>query len=79
MDIPSVVGLDTADGLLRVAGNQKLYLKLLREFSVQQTHAPAQIAAQLAAGDRASAERIAPHRQGRGGESWRKARAIGGE
>ncbi|MBP7080778.1 MAG: response regulator [Rhodocyclaceae bacterium] len=59
MDIPSVVGLDTADGLLRVAGNRKLYLKLLREFSVQQVDAPAQIAAQLAAGDRASAERIA--------------------
>jgi PAS domain S-box-containing protein len=32
-DLPSVEGLDTKDGLIRVAGNQKLYLKLLRQFA----------------------------------------------
>ena len=57
--IPVVEGLDTADGLLRVAGNRKLYLKLLRQFSVQQAEAPAQIAVQLKTGDRATAERTA--------------------
>jgi signal transduction histidine kinase/DNA-binding response OmpR family regulator/HAMP domain-containing protein len=59
MDIPVVEGLDAAEGLLRVAGNRKLYLKLLRQFSVQQEEAPAQIAAQLKSGDRPAAERTA--------------------
>jgi two-component system sensor histidine kinase/response regulator len=59
MEIPAVEGLDAAEGLLRVAGNRKLYLKLLRQFSVQQAEAPAQIASQLKAGDRATAERTA--------------------
>ena len=30
--VPAVEGLDTADGLLRVAGNKTLYTKLLRQF-----------------------------------------------
>ena len=47
--IPTVEGLDSADGLLRVAGNRKLYLKLLRQFSV-------------AAGRRACANRRAARR-----------------
>jgi two-component system sensor histidine kinase/response regulator len=59
MEIPAVEGLDSAEGLLRVAGNRKLYLKLLRQFCVQQAEAPAQIAAQLKEGDRATAERTA--------------------
>src|SRR5262249_54621821 len=42
--LPSVDGLDTADGLLRVAGNRRLYLKLLRQFVEQQAEAPARIA-----------------------------------
>jgi len=58
-DIPAVEGLDAADGLLRVAGNRKLYLRLLRQFSVEQAGAPAQIAALVGAGDRATAERAA--------------------
>jgi len=57
--LPSVKGLDTADGLMRVAGNRRLYLKLLRQFVDQQSQAPARIAAALTAGDHASAERIA--------------------
>jgi two-component system, sensor histidine kinase and response regulator len=59
MEIPTVEGLDSAEGLLRVAGNRKLYLKLLRQFSVQQSDAPVQITKLLKAGDRPAAERTA--------------------
>ena len=58
-DLPVVDGLDTKDGLARVGGNRKLYLKLLRQFVVQQADAAVQIAAQLKAGDHATAERLA--------------------
>ena len=59
MEIPTVEGLDSAEGLLRVAGNRKLYLKLLRQFSAQQSDAPVQITELLKAGDRPAAERKA--------------------
>ena len=52
-------GLNSAEGLLRVAGNRKLYLKLLRQFSVQQAEAAAQIEKQFQTGDLATAERTA--------------------
>jgi CheY-like chemotaxis protein len=58
-DLPSIIGLDTEDGLTRVAGNRKLYLKLLRQFIEQQGPALGQIAAALATGDMALAERHA--------------------
>ena len=58
-DIPSVPGLNADDGLRRVAGNRKLYLKLLRQFAAEQADAPAQVAAQLGSGDFATAERTA--------------------
>ncbi|MHC1764461.1 MAG: PAS domain S-box protein [Verrucomicrobiia bacterium] len=58
-ELPAVEGLDTKDGLGRVAGNGKLYLKLLRQFVEQQGRAPAQIDEALAAGDTALAERLA--------------------
>ena len=58
-ELPVVEGLDAVDGLRRVAGNRKLYLKLLRQFASQEADAPARIAAQLAAGDTATAERTA--------------------
>jgi len=57
--IPEVEGLDTQDGLSRVAGNRKLYLKLLRQFVAQQGLAPAQIVEALDRGDRPLAERLA--------------------
>jgi two-component system sensor histidine kinase/response regulator len=57
--LPSVEGLDTKDGLARVAGNRKLYLKLLRQFAEQQGPAPGQIADALARNDSALAERLA--------------------
>jgi two-component system, sensor histidine kinase and response regulator len=59
MEIPTVEGLDSAEGLLRVAANRKLYLKLLRQFSAQQSDAPVQITELLKVGDRPAAERKA--------------------
>jgi len=59
VDLPAIAGLDTQDGLTRVAGNRKLYLKLLRQFIEQQGPAPAQIADALTCGDFAVAERLA--------------------
>jgi two-component system sensor histidine kinase/response regulator len=55
----TIAGLDTKDGLARVAGNRKLYLKLLRQFVEQQGPSPAQIAEALARSDSAVAERLA--------------------
>jgi two-component system, sensor histidine kinase and response regulator len=58
-DLPSIAGLDTKDGLTRVAGNRKLYLKLLRQFIEQQGPAVGQITEALTKGDVALAERLA--------------------
>jgi two-component system, sensor histidine kinase and response regulator len=58
-DIPSVEGLDTKDGLSRVGGNRKLYLKLLRQFVEQQGPSPAQITDALTRNDVPVAERLA--------------------
>jgi two-component system sensor histidine kinase/response regulator len=58
-DLPFVDGLDTKDGLGRVAGNRKLYLKLLRQFAEQQGPSFQQINAALAQGDNPLAERLA--------------------
>jgi len=60
MEIPTVEGLNSAEGLLRVAGNRKLYLKLLRQFSAQQSDAPGQITELLKAGDRPAASSSRP-------------------
>jgi two-component system sensor histidine kinase/response regulator len=64
MEIPAVEGLNSAEGLLRVDGNRKLYLKLLRQFCVQQSDAPGQIAELLKTGDRPTAERTAHNVKG---------------
>ena len=58
-DLPAIEGLDTKDGLNRVAGNRKLYLKLLRQFAEQQGPAVTQITDALSKGDLALAERLA--------------------
>ena len=58
-ELPELEGLDTQDGLGRVAGNQKLYLKLLRQFAVQQRSAVAEIRTALRKQDPALAARIA--------------------
>jgi two-component system sensor histidine kinase/response regulator len=57
--LPAIEGVDAADGLARLAGNRRLYLKLLRQFVEQQGDAPDRIAAALASGDLALAERLA--------------------
>src|SRR4030095_6225509 len=57
--LPEVPGLNTAEGLMRVAGNKKLYRKLLRQFSNTEADAAQRIAAALAENDRALAERLA--------------------
>jgi two-component system sensor histidine kinase/response regulator len=59
VELPSVEGLDVADGLLRLAGNRALYRKLLTQFVEQQAAAPDRIAALLDAGGHAEAERLA--------------------
>ena len=58
-ELPDVPGLNTAEGLVRVAGNKKLYRKLLRQFSDTEADAAQRIAAALAENDRALAERLA--------------------
>ncbi|HEX5398984.1 MAG TPA: response regulator, partial [Verrucomicrobiae bacterium] len=58
-ELPLTEGLDTRDGLARVAGNRKLYFKLLRQFAEQQANAPAEIAQALEKNDFAIAERLA--------------------
>ena len=57
--LPVVANLDTTNGLARVGGNRRLYLKLLREFVEQQGPAVEQIGDALSRGDRALAERLA--------------------
>ena len=57
--LPAVAGLDTREGLARVGGNENLYLRLLRDFAVQQSRTTARIGDALTAGDTAGAERLA--------------------
>jgi two-component system sensor histidine kinase/response regulator len=58
-ELPSVDGLDSADGLRRVGGNERLYVKLLRQFASQQADAVGQIRAALATNDVELATRLA--------------------
>jgi two-component system sensor histidine kinase/response regulator len=58
-ELPAVDGLDSADGLRRVGGNTKLYLKLLREFATHQADTVDQIRTALATNDTESATRVA--------------------
>src|SRR4030095_16730067 len=58
-NIPTANGLETIEGIARVGGNRKLYLKLLRQFVDQQGTAPGQICDALKQGDVALAERLA--------------------
>jgi HPt (histidine-containing phosphotransfer) domain-containing protein len=59
VELPAVDGLDSADGLRRVGGNHKLYMKLLRDFASQQADAVEQVRAALARNDTESATRVA--------------------
>jgi two-component system, sensor histidine kinase and response regulator len=57
--IPDIAGVNSADGLKRVAGNKRLYLNLLAQFAEKQGDASIQIRDALQNGDRKLAERIA--------------------
>jgi PAS domain S-box-containing protein len=72
-DLPDIGGLDTRDGLARVAGNRKLYLKLLRQFAGEQGAAAGQVMAAMAQGDVAQAERLAHTLKGVAGNVGAKA------
>ena len=56
---PRLAGIDTAAGLRFCGGNQRRYRTLLEGFAARQGAAAAEIAAALAAGDAATAERLA--------------------
>jgi two-component system sensor histidine kinase/response regulator len=58
-DLPAIHGLDAAEGLTRVAGNRKLYRKLLSQFAEQAGGVVEQISEALAKSDRPLAERVA--------------------
>ncbi len=57
--IPDIVGINSADGLKRVAGNKRLYQDLLAQFAEKQRNASIQLRDALQNGDRELAERIA--------------------
>ena len=58
-ELPTVDGLDTMQGLRRVAGNRKLYLSLLRQFVEGHADAADRIRESLRQGERSVAERLA--------------------
>jgi len=58
-DLPAIEGLDTREGLGRMAGNQVLYLKLLRDFVEQHRDTTGRIEEGMANGDLSLAERLA--------------------
>ena len=57
--LDTLVGINTALGLKRSAGKERLYRTLLATFHADESDAPARLQAALAAGDLALAERIA--------------------
>jgi two-component system sensor histidine kinase/response regulator len=57
--LPLVDGLDSADGLRRVGGNNTLYIRLLRQFASQQADVVGKIRAALATNDCETATRLA--------------------
>ena len=58
-ELPTIAGLETREGLARVSGNRKLYLRLLRQFVEQQGPAATEIDQALARGEAGDAERMA--------------------
>ena len=55
---PTVPGLDTAAGMRRVAGNEKLYLRLLQQFVQHHANAPQRAQEALAQGDMDTLQRV---------------------
>ena len=71
--LPAIKGLDASDGLVRVAGNKNLYLKLLRQFVASEQDAPSRIRERMASQDRATAARMAHTVKGVAGNLGAKA------
>lgn len=59
IELPNLPGLDVANGLRRVGGNKRLYLKLLRKFRDDFSNADSRIKEILAMGDKDGAQRLA--------------------
>jgi two-component system sensor histidine kinase/response regulator len=59
LELPALPGLDTVNGLRRVAGNRHLYLDLLGKYVAGQAEAMTHIRAALANADWATAQRLA--------------------
>jgi two-component system sensor histidine kinase/response regulator len=57
--LTAIAGVDMADGLHRVGGNERLYRAMLRQYAEDQAGTPAALRAALAAGDMKTAERLA--------------------
>jgi HPt (histidine-containing phosphotransfer) domain-containing protein len=58
-ELTAIAGVDTADGLHRVGGNERLYRAMLRQYAEDQADTPTALRAALAAGDAKTAERLA--------------------
>jgi two-component system sensor histidine kinase/response regulator len=72
-ELPAIDGLDAKDGVMRVMGNRKLYVKLLRQFVEQQGPVLEQIAVAAAKGETSLAERLAHTLKGVAGSIGAKA------
>jgi CheY-like chemotaxis protein len=57
--LTGIAGVDTADGLHRVGGNERLFRAMLRQYAEDQADTPTALSAALAAGDAKTAERLA--------------------
>jgi len=57
--LPTILGLDIAEGLRRVMGKREVYTRLLRGFVSDQARVPAEIRASLAGNRQSDAERAA--------------------
>jgi two-component system sensor histidine kinase/response regulator len=80
-DLPAIPGLDTAQGLKRVAGNRQLYNKLLVKFIDSQTDAVERIGKLLDSGDAVGAGELVHTLAGTAGnlgakEVWRLAMEL---
>jgi len=58
-EVTGIAGVDTADGLHRVGGNERLYHAMLCQFADDQAGTPTALRAALAAGNMKTAERLA--------------------
>ena len=66
-ELPAIEGLDAVDGMRRVAGNRKLYVRLLRRFVVENGDTVERISNEIASGDLPTAERTAHTLKGTAG------------